>query len=123
VTAVIATVPAMCDWGGSLVGRKGSWPYPFETENNKGKMLAVLPYFDVAHILKGSRATIVAEIGLIDQTCPSSAIFAALNQAKGKKNIFIVPYRGHHMTQPPYQEIWETDVIKPVDDFLHNYLD
>jgi cephalosporin-C deacetylase-like acetyl esterase len=123
VTAVIATVPAMCDWGGSLVGRKGCWPYPFETENNKEKMLLVLPYFDVAHILKGSRATIVAEIGLIDQTCPSSAVFAALNQAKGKRIIFTVPYRGHHMTQPPYQEIWETDVLKPVDDFLHNYLD
>ena len=122
VSAVIATVPAMCDWGGSLIGRKGSWPYPFETENNRGKMLAALPYFDVAHILKGSRATIVAEIGLIDLTCPSSAVFAALNQAKGKKIIFTVPYRAHHMTQPEYNETWENNVLRQVDALIHEYL-
>jgi len=122
VSAVIATVPAMCDWGGSLVGRKGCWPYLFETENNREKVLAALPYFDVAHILKGSKATIVAEIGLIDQTCPSSAVFAALNQAKGKKIIFTVPYRAHHMTQPEYNETWENNVLRQVDAFMHAYL-
>lgn len=79
VSAVIATVPAMCDWGGSLVGRKGCWPYPFETNNDRSGMLSALPYFDAAHLLKGSKATILAEIGLIDMTCPSSAIYAALN--------------------------------------------
>jgi cephalosporin-C deacetylase-like acetyl esterase len=122
VSAVIATVPAMCDWGGSLVGRKGCWPYPFETKNDRAKMLSALPYFDAAHLLKGSKATIVVEIGLIDMTCPSSAVFAALNQAIGKKIIYAVPYRAHHMTQPEYQDIWENNVIKPMDDFLYDYL-
>ena len=122
VSAVVATVPAMCDWGGTLVGRKGSWPYPFSTKSDKQKMLSVLPYFDVAHVLKGSKATIVVEIGLIDQTCPSSAVYAALNQAKGKKIIFAVPYRGHHMTQPVYKETWENTVNKPKEDFLKEYL-
>ena len=119
---VIATVPAMCDWGASLVGRKGCWPYLFETKNDRAKMLSALPYFDVAHILKGSRATIVVEIGLIDLTCPSSAVFAALNQAEGKKIIYAVPYRAHHMAQPSYQEIWQNNVYKPIDDFMHDYL-
>ncbi len=122
VSAVVATVPAMCDWGGTLVGRKGSWPYPFATKNDKQKMLSVLPYFDAAHVLKGSKATIVVEIGLIDQTCPSSAIYAALNQAKGKKIIFAVPYRGHHLTQADYKEIWEKTVNKPKEEFLCDYL-
>ena len=122
VSAVVATVPAMCDWGGTLVGRKGSWPYPFATKNDKQKMLSVLPYFDAVHVLKGSKATIVLEIGLIDQTCPSSAIYAALNQAKGKKIIFTVPYRAHHMNQPVYKEIWEKTVNKPKEDFLKDYL-
>jgi cephalosporin-C deacetylase-like acetyl esterase len=122
VSAVIATVPAMCDWGGSLVGRKGCWPYPFETKNDRAKMLSVLPYFDVAHLLKGTRATIVVEIGLIDLTCPSSAVFAALNQTEGKKIIYAVPYRAHHMAQTSYQEIWQNNVYKPIDDFMHDYL-
>ncbi len=122
VSAVIATVPAMCDWGGSLVGRKGCWPYPFETKNDRAKMLSALPYFDAAHLLKGSKATIVAEIGLIDMTCPSSAIYAALNQARGKKIIFAVPYRAHHMTQPQYKTTWETSVLNKIDAFLNDYL-
>lgn len=39
VSAVVATVPAMCDWGGTLVGRKGSWSYLFSTANNREKCL------------------------------------------------------------------------------------
>jgi len=122
VSAVVAIVPAMCDWGGSLAGRKGSWPYPFDTDNDIEKMLKALPYYDVAHILKGSKATIVAEIGLVDQTCPSSAIYSALNQAKGKKIIYTLPYRGHHMTQPFYKEKWEKEILQPIDDFITDYL-
>lgn len=122
VSAVVATVPAMCDWGGSLVGRKGSWPYPFETASNQEKMIATLPYFDVAHILKGSKATLVVEIGLIDTSCPASAVFAAINQAKGKKLIYTVPYRAHHMTQPIFNETWDKTVIKPKANFIMEYL-
>jgi cephalosporin-C deacetylase-like acetyl esterase len=122
VSAVVATVPAMCDWGGDLVGRKGSWPYRLSTKNDKEKLLSTVPYFDVAHILKGSKATIVVEIGLIDQTCPSSAVYAALNQAVGKKIVYTVPYRAHHMSQPAYKELWENTVNKPKCFFLLNYL-
>ena len=85
-------------------------------------MLATVPYFDVAHILKGSKATIVAEIGLIDNSCPSSALYAALNQAKGKKIIYTVPYRAHHMAQPVYKKVWDETVNKPKEEFLKNYL-
>ena len=122
VSAAIVTVPAMCDWGGTLVGRRGSFPYPFSTKYDKEKMLATVPYFDVVHILKGAKATIVAEIGLIDNSCPSSAVYAALNQAKGKKIIYTVPYRGHHMTQPAYKKVWDETVNKPKEEFLKSYL-
>ena len=122
VTLAIVTAPAMCNWGGTLVGSKGSWPYPFESKFDRKKMLETLPYYDVAHVLKGSNATIVAELGLIDQSCPSSNVYAALNQAKGKKIILTVPYRGHHMDQPAYKEIWDNTVNKTKDEFLKDYL-
>lgn len=122
VSAVVAIVPAMCDWGGLLVGRKGSWPYPFATAYNQEKMLSVLPYFDVAHILKGSKAKLFIEIGLIDTTCPATALFAAINQAKGEKMVFTVPYRGHHMNQSAYKEIWEKEVSQPRSAFIEDYL-
>jgi cephalosporin-C deacetylase-like acetyl esterase len=122
VTAAVVSVPAMCDWGGTLVGRKGSWPYLFDNKLDRSVLEANLPYFDAAHLLKGSTATIVAEIGLIDQTCPSSALFAALNQTKGKKVILTSPYRAHHFTQTAYKEIWEANVNKQKLHFVEDYL-
>ncbi len=122
VSAVVATVPAMCDWGGTLVGRKGGWPQPFETKGNTTKMKAALPYFDAAHILKGSKATILAEVGLIDVTCPSTSVYAAINQAKGKKIIFAVPYRPHHAPSNYQKEVWEKTVNIHREDFISDYL-
>ena len=122
VRAAVAIVPAMCDWGGTLVGRKGGWPQPFDSNGNKENMSAALPYFDAAHLLKGCRATLVTEIGLIDNTCPATSIFAALNQANGEKITFVVPYREHHMSQPAYKEIWDKNVNQPREAFIKDYL-
>lgn len=63
-------------------------------------MLANVPYFDAAHALKNSKATLVVEVGLIDQTCPSSAIYAALNRQKVKKS-FLQPHTEHIISHNP----------------------
>ena len=122
VSAVVATVPAMCDFGGELVGRTGGWPQPFKFNGNREKLQKTIPYFDVAHLLKNSKATIVAEIGFIDTTCPSTSIYAAINQLKGKKIIYGVPYRGHHLDQKEYQKAWEEKVYQPKMKFVDEYL-
>lgn len=122
VTAVIATVPAMCDWGGALTGRRGGWPQPFERGGDSKKMLSALPYFDTAHLLKDSKATILTEIGLIDMTCPSTSVYAAVNQAKGKKIILAVPYRQHHAPSNYLKDIWENDFDKKREEFIRDYL-
>lgn len=122
VTAAIATVPAMCDWGGAIANRKGGWPNPYMSKNDKKRMLNVLPYFDVAHLLVGCKATLVVEIGLIDYTCPSSTIYAALNQAKGKKIIYNLPYKGHHLTQSAYQANYKATTDLPKNEFIKDYL-
>lgn len=122
VSAVVATVPAMCDFGRELIGEKGGWPNPFAFKGDRQKMLQTLPYFDVAHLLQNSRATLVTEIGLIDFTCPASGIFAALNQAPGEKITIAVPYRGHHQNQPEFQKIWEEKVYRRKMEFINNFL-
>ena len=122
VTAVIATVPAMCDWGGALAGRRGGWPQPFERGGDRKKMLSVLPYFDTAHLLKDSKATILTEIGLIDMTCPSTSVYAAVNQAKGKKIILAVPYRQHHAPSNYLKETWENNFNQKREEFIRDYL-
>lgn len=122
VSAVVATVPAMCDWGGTLVGRKGGWPQPFEHPASKEKMKKALPYFDTAHLLRNSKATIVVEIGLIDQTCPSTSIYAAVNQAKGQVIIYPVPYREHGWPTAAERPDWDKNVFGPKNAFVENYL-
>ncbi len=122
VSAVVAIVPAMCDWFGSLDGRMSGWPQPFESNASKKEMLKAIPYFDAANILKASKAIIFTEIGLIDMTCPSTSVYTAVNQAKGEKLIFTVPYRPHHQPEGVLAKTWEETVYKPRELFIRNYL-
>jgi len=122
VSAVVATVPAMCDWGGTLVNRKGGWPQPFERPGDQNKKKNVLPYFDTANLLKDSKAAIVIEIGLIDNTCPSTSVYAAINQAKGPKIIYPVPYREHAWPNVEQRKVWDPLVFNPKNKFVENYL-
>jgi cephalosporin-C deacetylase-like acetyl esterase len=122
VSAVVATVPAMCDWGGTLINRKGGWPQPFERSGDREKMKNVLPYFDTANLLKDSKATIVVEIGLIDNICPSTSVYAAINQAKGPKIIYPVTYREHAWPNETQRKIWDKQVFEPKNSFVADYL-
>ena len=122
VSAVVATVPAMCDWGGTLVHRKGGWPQPFERKYDMEKMKNVLPYFDTANLLKNSKAILVVEIGLIDNTCPSTSVYAAINEAKGKKIIYPVTYREHGWPNESKRSVWDKMVFGPKNMFVENYL-
>jgi cephalosporin-C deacetylase len=122
VSAVVAIVPAMCDWFGPLAGRMGGWPQPYESDASKEDMQKALPYFDAANILKNSKAIIYTEIGLIDMVCPSTSVYAAINQAPGQKIIYTVPYRPHHQPEGDLAKIWEETVYKPRELFIQNYL-
>jgi cephalosporin-C deacetylase-like acetyl esterase len=122
VSAVVAIVPAMCDWFGSLSGRMSGWPQPFESGSSKEEMLKALPYYDAANILKQSKAIIFTEIGLIDMTCPSTSVFAAINQADGQKIIYTVPYRPHHQPEGILAKTWQEEIYKPRELFISNYL-
>jgi len=122
VSAVVATVPAMCDWGGTLVNRKGGWPQPFERKLDQEKTKQTLPYFDTANLLKNSKALLVVEIGLVDQTCPSTSIYSAINQAKGEKIIYPVSYREHSWPTAEQRKNWDTMVFNPKNEFVDQYL-
>jgi cephalosporin-C deacetylase-like acetyl esterase len=122
VSAVVAIVPAMCDWFGSLAGRMSGWPQPFESGELKKQMKKALPYFDAANILKNSKAIIFTEIGLIDMTCPSTSVYAAVNEAPGQKIIYTVPYRPHHQPAGALANTWQEDFYKPRELFIRNYL-
>jgi len=124
VSAAVAIVPAMCDWMASRTGLKGGWPQPYDSEESKAALLKTIPYFDAAFLLKGSNAAIFTEIGFVDITCPPASIYAAVNQAGGRKTIIGVPYRAHH--QPPAGSeldiLWKETVYRQRTEFIDNIL-
>ncbi len=122
VSAVVATVPAMCDFGAPLAGRRGGWPQPVEWHRANEKALSAVGYFDAAHLLAGSTARLVVEIGLADDACPPAGIFAALNQAKGRKTIYPVPYRTHGWPEGPRRAEWDQTVLAAKQAFIDDYL-
>jgi len=121
VSAVVATVPAMCDWGGLLANRRSGWPQPLEYAGNILEVQKALPYFDTAFLLEGSVATLVVEIGFIDQTCPPASIFAAINQSAGKRILYTTPYRTHAWPEK-YRKQWDEEIYKPKEAFIQSYL-
>ncbi|EDY84668.1 Acetyl xylan esterase superfamily [Verrucomicrobiia bacterium DG1235] len=122
VTAAVVTVPAMCDFGGPLANRKGGWPQPIDWNRDNPKVVETAPYFDAAHLLAGSQATIVVEIGLIDETCPSTSIYAAVNQAAKDAIIYPVTYRTHGWPEGDDLAEWETSVRSAKNTFIDDYL-
>lgn len=124
VSAIVLNVPAMQDLGGARVGRRSGWPQPIEGHPNIENSLldATLPYFDGALLIRHSRADIYCEMGLIDTTCPPSAIWSALNGAEGKKIIRCVPYRTHSWPTGEHRQEWEQKYLRPREEFINNYL-
>ena len=124
VSAVVLNVPAMQDLGGARAGRRSGWPQPIESHPNltTAQLDATLPYFDGAQLIRHSRAEIYCEIGLIDTTCPPSAVWASLNGAPGKKTVNCVPFRSHSWPSGSIASYWREHYLQPRESFIDNYL-
>ena len=124
VSAIVLNVPAMQDLGGARVGRRSGWPQPIENHQHlsQSQLDATLPYFDGSQFIRHSKAEIYCEIGLIDTTCPPSAIWSSLNNAKGKKTINCVPYRTHAWPSGAFRQPWEQKYLRPREAFINDYL-
>ena len=93
-------VPFLCDfpWAITLIDAD---PYAEISRYLKAhrdhteQVLATLAYFDMA--ILGSRATAPAlfSVGLMDETCPPSTVYAAFNRYGGPKEIVEYPFNDH----------------------------
>lgn len=124
VSAIVLNVPAMIDFGGANIDRRGGWPQPVEShqEISSEVLDSVLPYFDAGLLLKHSKAEIYCEIGLIDTTCPPAGVWAGLNNAPGKKTVRCVPFRSHSWPSGEIRPYWEENYLHPREAFYHDYL-
>ena len=124
VSAVVLNVPAMQDLGGARKERLSGWPQPIENHQDlsSAQLDNTLPYFDGSQLIRHSQAEIFCEIGLIDTTCPPSAVFSSLNNAKGKKTVKCVPYRTHAWPSGDLRPHWEENYLHPREAFINDYL-
>ena len=104
VVLVCAAVPAMCDHGGILVGRKSGWPYLILLKDGQPVNPAIvktLPYYDMAFFAKRIKAETFFTVGLIDTACCPSSVYAVFNCISGKKEMFVMPEKGHYTALSP----------------------
>lgn len=59
------------------------------------QVLETLAYFDGVHFASLCKVPALFSVGLMDQTCPPSTVFAAYNHFAGPKEICIYPFNRH----------------------------
>jgi cephalosporin-C deacetylase len=100
LAAVAPNVPFLCDFPRSIT-LADKLPYAEIVRYLKAhrdhvdRALGTLSYFDGA--ILGKRATVPAlfSVGLMDETCPPSTVFAAYNHYGGPRQIVEYPYNDH----------------------------
>lgn len=123
VSAAVLKVPAMIDMGGYKAGRASGWPQPGERELDNPAVDEVIPYFDAALLMKGCEAKMFVEIGLIDTTCPASAVLAGVNNTAGNVIVSTFPRRPHHEpSDPKIKKVWRKNVYEERMNFINGYL-
>lgn len=101
ITTAVMTVPAMLDQGGSLQGRRSTWPGVTDKYGMESAAGKVCPYFDPALMLKYAKANFWIELGLFDETCPPANVYAGINQIKSPKEV--------HTFQRGHGTVWAKD--------------
>lgn len=95
-----ADVPFLCDLQ-RAVGLTGAYPYREVTEflsqqvDLAEQAMATLRYVDCALLARRIRATTLMSVGLMDQTCPPSTVFAAYNEIAAPKEIAVHRFGDH----------------------------
>ena len=101
VSAVCATVPALCDITAALAGHATGWPYALGGNTPEAKKVASqVIYCDAALLSARSHAQSLIFVGLIDITCPATSVYAAYNNIAAPKTIYSYPHRTHQQDLP-----------------------
>jgi cephalosporin-C deacetylase-like acetyl esterase len=115
VTALAVEVPAGCDISSSKTGRRNGWPYwGIAPKDIRDKVLVVSEYFDAAHFAERVKVKSIVAVGLIDMTCPPTAVLSAYNVIKGPKEIIYMPqgtHKDNHQEYPPAYKRFISEIL------------
>ena len=78
-----------------------------------GQVWKTLSYFDNLNLAARIRCPVLIDVGLQDDICPPSSVYAVYNQIKAEKEIKVFPYHNHEAVEP----LWE-DKLR----WVHHYL-
>lgn len=71
-----------------------------------GRVFRTLSYFDNLNLADWIKCPALFSVGLVDETCPPSTIFAVYNRLNVPKRIAVFPYHDHERPDPH----WETQL-------------
>ena len=76
---------------------------------SEDRVFRTLSYFDGVNFAKRASAPGHFSVGLMDQVCPPSTVFAAINHYAADRTVEVYPYNGHeggHFSHWPKQVAW-----------------
>jgi cephalosporin-C deacetylase len=100
VQACLPDVPFLCHYERATTITDG---YPYQEiakylqvhRTQVDKVYTTLAYFDGVNFSKRAKAPALFSVGLMDEICPPSTVYAAYNHYKGKKQIRVWTYNHH----------------------------
>lgn len=99
VKFLAAFYPALSDITGYLQGRAGGWPHYFDTNNlpfnNIKEKISTIAYYDVVNFARQLKVPGNYSWGFNDETCPPTSMYAAYNQIKAPKQLYLALETGH----------------------------
>jgi cephalosporin-C deacetylase len=118
VVAAMPDVPFLCHYR-RATEIVDTYPYKEIADychTHRGKVDTVfntLAYFDGVNLSARAKAKTLFSVGLMDQVCPPSTVYAAYNHWAGEKDIKIYPYNGHEGGQS-YQTAEKLKFLKNI---------
>lgn len=99
VKYLAAFYPALSDVTGYLQGRAGGWPHYFDSTNlpfnNTKEKIVTIAYYDVVNFAKQLKVPGDYSWGFNDEVCPPTSMYAAYNEIKAPKQLFLALETGH----------------------------
>ncbi len=123
VTLIVSHIAAICDHSGVVVGRANGWPRVFSPVAKDGsydkKIVEEARYVDAMNFAAITNAEAFFSLGYADKTCPPTSTFAAYNNIKNKKELFVMVEAGHSVSAEA-TEAGEAAALKHVEQMKKN---
>jgi cephalosporin-C deacetylase len=98
--AAMADVPFLCDFPRAIaVADRAPYTeisaYLKVHRDQVERVMGTLAYFDMAILVTRARSAALFSVGLVDDVCPPSTVYAAYNRYSGPKEIVEYPFNAH----------------------------